>query len=99
MRHSARSAALATGEGCRQSEPDVDTTGQVALMAGDGPVLAQPASSSASQQGVGRVGADAEQHEDAPEQEHLVARAAVRGVYELRQEGQEEERRFRVEQR
>ena len=86
------------GERRGDAEADVHAPGHPAL-AGHEPRARRPdpPPRRARGDGVEPVGHEAEHHEDEPERQHLRADGTTGGIDELRQEGQEEQRRLRVQ--
>ncbi len=85
------------GERGHDAEADEDRARDVALNARPAAALPQGLSGRAGRQGPDRIRHEAEQHERQPEHDDLGRGPSERGVDELRQEGEEEQRGLWIE--
>src|SRR5205814_9969555 len=85
------------GQGRDGAEADEDRPGDVALQLREADAAAEPLTERAGDEGPGAVAEEPEEREEEAERQDLRPGRAAGGLDELRQEGEEEERRLRVE--
>src|SRR5262245_49048294 len=86
-----------TRHGGSDAQPEVDGSRHVSLSATEPRVVAEKRGGRPREERPRPVGAGPEEHEDGTEHQHLRNDRPVRGVHELGKEGEEEERRLRIE--
>ena len=94
----ARGGLLARCQCCGEPQADKRAAGEPALEAQEGPIAAEQITRGPGREREHPVAYDAETHEGEAENENLPMQPATRGIDELRQEGEEEDRRLRIEE-